>query len=139
MDKPASPNLGILRAKTRSSCAQSRPKVTRNKGCYIVPLGLPLQTDENRNCAWQSCSRQYNFTTQREVVDGRAPEISICASALLDFPFHTLYSHSSLSAEVGPLFPSPAVALLSVPPAHSSSSYLGACLESTSHSLNLSL
>lgn len=81
---------------------------------------------------------QYNFTTRCEVVDGRAPEISICASALLDF-FHSLYSHSSLSAEVGPLFPSPAVALSSVPPAHSSSSYLGACLEYTSHSLNLSL
>lgn len=77
--------------------------------------------------------------TQREVVDGRAPGISICASALLDFPFLSLYSHSSLSAEVGPLFPSPAEALSSVPPAHSSSSYLGACLESTSHSLNPSL
>lgn len=40
----------------------------------MVPLGLPLQMDESRKSAWQSCSSQYNFTTQHEAVDGRAPE-----------------------------------------------------------------
>lgn len=61
MDKPGSPNVGVLSSKIRSNCAQDRPKVTRDDGFYVSPLSLPHQMDEKEKSVAQSCSSQYNF------------------------------------------------------------------------------
>lgn len=147
VDKPGSPDLGVRGSKIRSNRAQDRPKVTRDDGRYVIPLGSPHQMDEDgkKKSVSKSCFSQYNLTTHvRWWTAEHLKEISPRASVLLGFLFPSLCPHSSISTEVGHLFPSLAIVpLVCVPHLHNSSSYGGAYLEHsfsgpTWHSLNLS-